>query len=51
MANHCIFCALADNSKINEDKERWCNLLNMYVTALGCCPGWKAVEHTAEEQT
>ena len=50
MANHCIFCALADNSKINEDKERWCNLLNMYVTALGCCPGWKAVEHTAEEQ-
>lgn len=50
MANHCIFCALADNSKINENKERWCNLLNMYVTALGCCPGWKAVEHTAEEQ-
>lgn len=50
MANHCIFCALADNSKINEDKERWCNLLNMYVTALGCCPGWKAVERTAEEQ-
>lgn len=50
MANHCIFCALADNSKINEDKERWCNLLNMYVTALGCCPGWKAVEHSAEEQ-
>ena len=50
MGKHCIFCALADNSKINEDKERWCNLLNMYVTALGCCPGWKAIEHTAEEQ-
>ena len=49
MGNHCIFCANADNNKINEDKERWCNLLNIWVPALKCCPGWKAVEHTAEE--
>ena len=49
MGNHCIFCANADNSRINEDKERWCNLLNIWVPALKCCPGWKAVEHTAEE--
>ena len=49
MGNHCIFCANADNSKINEDKERWCNLLNIWVPALKCCPGWRAVECTAEE--
>lgn len=49
MANYCIFCANADNSKINEDKERWCNLHSIWTPALKCCPGWKAIEHTAEE--
>lgn len=50
MANYCIFCANADNNKINENKERLCNLLNIWVPANKCCPGWKAVERTAEEQ-
>lgn len=50
MANHCIFCAHADNNKINEDKERWCNLIEIYTPALGCCPGWKPIERTPEEQ-
>lgn len=50
MSNHCIFCAYADNNKVNEDKERWCNLLEIYTPALKCCPGWKAIELTAEEQ-
>ena len=50
MGNHCIFCANADNSRINEDKERWCNLLNIWVPALKCCPGWRAIECTAEDK-
>lgn len=50
MGNHCIFCANADNSRINEDKERWCNLLNIWVPALKCCPGWRAVECTVEDK-
>ena len=50
MANYCVFCANADNNKINEEKERWCSFLNIWVPALKCCPGWRAVEHTPEEQ-
>lgn len=50
MANYCLFCSHVDNNKINEDKERWCNLLQIWVPALKCCPGWKPVERTAEEQ-
>lgn len=49
MANYCVFCANADNNKINEEKERWCNLLEQWVPALKCCPGWKEVPKTAEQ--
>lgn len=51
MKHYCIFCNNADNDKVNEDKERLCKLTNGYVAALYCCPGWKPVEHTVEEQT
>lgn len=51
MKHYCIFCNNADNNKVNEDKERLCKLTNSYVAALYCCPGWKPVEHTVEEQT
>ena len=51
MKHYCIFCNNADNDKVNEDKERLCKLTNSYVAALYCCPGWKPVEHTVEEQT
>ena len=51
MKQDCIFCNNADNDKVNEDKERLCKLTNSYVAALYCCPGWKPVEHTVEEQT
>ena len=51
MKHYCIFCNNADNGKVNEDKERLCKLTNSYVAALYCCPGWKPVEHTVEEQT
>ncbi len=51
MKHYCIFCNNADNDKVNEDKERLCKLTNRYVAALYCCPGWKPVEHTVEEQT
>ena len=49
MANYCVFCANADNNKINEEKERWCSLLEQWVPALKCCPGWKEVPKTAEQ--
>ena len=49
MANYCVFCANADNNKINEEKERWCSLLNIWVPALKCCPGWKEVPKTPEQ--
>lgn len=50
MTQHCIFCKHADNEKLNEEKERWCKLTDHYVPALSCCPGWKPIELTAEEQ-
>lgn len=50
MANYCLFCKHINKDKVNEDKELWCNLIEIYTPALKCCPGWKPVEHTAEEQ-
>lgn len=50
MANYCLFCANLDKNKVNEDKECWCNLIEIYTPALKCCPGWKPIERTAEEQ-
>lgn len=50
MAQYCIFCKHADNEKLNEEKERWCKLTDHYVAALSCCPGWKPIERTPEEQ-
>lgn len=50
MPNYCLFCANLDKNKVNEDKEYWCNLIEIYTPALKCCPGWKPIERTAEEQ-
>lgn len=50
MANYCLFCANLNKDKVNEDKECWCNLIEIYTPALKCCPGWKPIERTAEEQ-
>ena len=51
MPNYCIFCNHCDKASANADKEMDCKLLNIKVTALRCCPGWKPIERTAEEQT
>ena len=50
MSNYCIFCKHCDKASANADKEMDCKLLNIKVTALRCCPGWKPIERTAEEQ-
>lgn len=50
MPNYCIFCNHCDKASANADKEMDCKLLNIKVTALRCCPGWKPIERTAEEQ-
>ena len=50
MSNYCIFCNHCDKASANADKEMDCKLLNIKVTALRCCPGWKPIERTAEEQ-
>ena len=50
MPNYCIFCNHCDKASANADKEMNCKLLNIKVTALRCCPGWKPIERTAEEQ-
>ena len=50
MPNYCIFCKHCDKASANADKEMDCKLLNIKVTALRCCPGWKPIERTAEEQ-
>ena len=50
MHNYCIFCNHCDKASANADKEMDCKLLNIKVTALRCCPGWKPIERTAEEQ-
>ena len=50
MPNYCIFCNYCDKASANADKEMDCKLLNIKVTALRCCPGWKPIERTAEEQ-
>lgn len=50
MPNYCIFCNHCDKASVNADKEMDCKLLNIKVTALRCCPGWKPIERTAEEQ-
>ena len=47
--NYCIFCKHCDKASANADKEMDCKLLNIKVTALRCCPGWKPIERTAEE--
>ena len=48
--NYCIFCKHCDKASANADKEMDCKLLNIKVTALRCCPGWKPIEYTPEEQ-
>lgn len=48
--NYCIFCKHCDKTSANADKEMDCKLLNIKVTALRCCPGWKPIEYTPEEQ-
>lgn len=50
MSNYCIFCKHCDKESANADKEMDCKLLNIKVTALRCCPGWKPIERTVEEQ-
>lgn len=50
MPNYCIFCNHCDKASANADKEMDCKLLNIKVTALRCCPGWKPIERTVEEQ-
>ena len=50
MPNYCVFCNHCDKASANADKEMDCKLLNIKVTALRCCPGWKPIERTAEEQ-
>lgn len=50
MPNYCIFCNHCDKASANTDKEMDCKLLNIKVTALRCCPGWKPIERTVEEQ-
>ena len=50
MPNYCIFCNHCDKASANADKEMDCKLLNIKVTALRCCPGWRPIERTAEEQ-
>lgn len=50
MSNYCIFCKHCDKESANDDKEMDCKLLNIKVTALRCCPGWKPIERTVEEQ-
>lgn len=50
MGNYCIFCAHHDNEHPNAEKECPCDLLERHTPALGSCPGWKAVEKTAEEK-
>ena len=46
----CILCAHHDNEHPNEDKECMCDLLNDYTGAMKSCPGWRAIEQTAEEK-
>lgn len=48
--NYCIFCNNCDKESVNADKEMDCKLLNIKVTALRSCPGWKPIERTPEEQ-
>ena len=50
MANYCILCNYCDKASANADKEMDCKLLNIKVTALRCCPGWKPIEQTAEDK-
>jgi SNF2 family DNA or RNA helicase len=47
--NACIFCSNCDKESANADKEMDCKLLNIKVTALRCCPGFKPIEQTAED--
>ena len=46
----CILCTYHDNEHPNEDKECMCELLHSYTGAMKTCPGWKAIEQTAEEK-
>lgn len=48
--NYCIFCKHCDKASANADKEMDCKLLNIKVTALRCCPGWKPIEQTVEDR-
>ena len=50
MTNFCVLCSNADNNDINENKERWCSVINEYVGALHTCPNWQAPTLTKEEQ-
>lgn len=50
MANYCVFCNYCDRESANADKEMDCKLLNIKVTALRCCPGFKPIEQTEEDK-
>ena len=46
---NCIFCQHWHKETINADKEADCDLNNIKTTALKTCPGWQAIERTAEQ--
>lgn len=50
MANMCFQCAYYVQNMWDIDKNHPCSLLNINVRAIGCCPGWKPIEQTAEEK-
>lgn len=47
--NACIFCQHCNKESANADKEMDCKLLDIKVTALRCCPGFKPVETTVAD--
>ena len=50
MANYCFQCACFDQDTWDLDKNHPCSLLNTYVRSISCCPGWRPIERTPEEQ-
>lgn len=50
MSNYCFQCTYYDPETCDEDKNHHCMLLDTEVKAIGCCPGWRAIERTPEEK-
>lgn len=50
MANYCVFCRYCNRESVNADKEMDCKLLNIKVTALRGCPGYRPIEQTKEDK-